>query len=177
LIHPLATGGGLTVETFHPERRRKKSPMTSTDNYTLRCGDCGTRNRIPAAKIGVPARCGRCGGQIDTRVLGNGRPKLVNDANFEAEVIHSPLPVLAFFWAPWCPTCVKTAPIIERLAGEARGRLRIAKINVDKAQQVSDRYDIRAVPYIYVFDNGRPVANMPGGMDEAQLKYKLARFL
>jgi len=109
--------------------------MTSTDNYTLRCGDCGTRNRIPAAKIGVPARCGRCGGQIDTRVLGNGRPKLVNDANFEAEVIHSPLPVLAFFWAPWCPTCVKTAPIIERLAGEARGRLRIAKINVDKANR------------------------------------------
>ncbi|MEE4608291.1 MAG: thioredoxin domain-containing protein [Desulfobacteraceae bacterium] len=151
--------------------------MTSTDAYILRCDACGTRNRIPAARIGAPARCGRCGKQIDTRVLADGRPRMVGDANFEAEVIHSPLPTLVFFWAPWCPTCLKTAPIIDRLAGEARGRLRVAKINVDKAQRVSDRYDIRAVPYIYVFDNGQAVANMPGGMDEAQLKYQLARFL
>jgi len=151
--------------------------MTATDTFTLRCGDCGTRNRIPAAKVGATARCGRCGGRIDTRVLGDGRPRMVGDANFEAEVIRSPLPVLAFFWAPWCPTCLKTAPIIDRLAGAVRGRLRVAKINVDKAQRVSDRYDIRAVPYIYVFDNGRPVANMPGAMDEAQLKSRLARFL
>lgn len=151
--------------------------MTATDSYTLRCGACGTRNRIPAARIGAPARCGRCGNQIDTRVLGDGRPRMVSDANFEAEVIRSPLPTLVFFWAPWCSTCLKTAPIIDRLAGEARGRLRVAKVNVDKAQRVSGRFDIRAVPYIYVFDNGQAVANMPGGMDEAQLKYRLARFL
>jgi thioredoxin 2 len=151
--------------------------MASINPYTLRCSDCGTRNRIPAAKVGAAARCGKCGSAIDTRVLNDGRPRMVSDTNFEAEVIRSPLPVLAFFWAPWCSTCLKTMPIIDRFAGETRGRLRIAKVNVDKAQRVSDHYDIRAVPYIYVFDNGRALDNLPGAVDEAQLKYRLARYL
>jgi len=151
--------------------------MSSTDAFTLRCGSCKTRNRIPAAKVGATARCGKCGASIDTRVLNDGRPRIVSDANFDVEVMGSPLPVLAFFWAPWCPTCVQSAPSIDRFAAEARGRLRVAKINVDKAPAVSARYDIRAVPYIYVFDNGLAVENMPGAIDLHQLRLKMARFL
>jgi thioredoxin len=151
--------------------------MASQDAFTLRCSACKTRNRIPAGRVGAAARCGKCGSHIDTRVLNDGRTHMVGDADFDSQVMASPLPVLAFFWAPWCPTCVQTAPLIDQLAAEARGRLRVAKINVDQAPQVSNRYDIRAVPYIYVFDNGQARENMPGAMDRQQLRQRMARYL
>ncbi len=151
--------------------------MAPQNAFTLRCGKCATRNRIPAEKVGQPARCGKCGTEIDTRVLTDRRSRIATDGTFEAEVLRSPLPALVYFWAPWCPTCVKTAPLIDRFAADARGRLRIVKVNVDNAPRAADRYDIRAVPYIYVFDNGQAVENMPGAIDGDQLRYRMARYL
>lgn len=151
--------------------------MPKDDSYLVRCPDCGTRNRIPADKVGRAARCGRCGGAVDTRVLEAGHPVVVSDRNFEKDVLRSPLPVLAFFWAPWCPGCKQAAPVVERFAADARGRIRVAKINVDAAPQTADRYDIRGVPFIIVFDNGQVRENLPGDMDRHALMAHMARYL
>ncbi len=150
--------------------------MARSDPYLLRCTHCGTRNRIPPQKVGAPGRCGRCGRDMDTRVLEEARPRLVTDRNFEADVLRSPLPVLAFFWAPWCPTCVQSQPVIDALAAEVRGRLRVAKINVDSAPAMAERYDIRGVPFIVVFDQGRVEETLPGALDRHELLARMARF-
>ena len=151
--------------------------MANRDDYVLRCAACAARNRIPAGKVGQPARCGKCGRDIDTRVLNDARPRMVNDAAFEGDVLRSPLPVLVFFWAPWCPTCVQSQPVIDQFAAEARGRIRVAKVNVDAAPQSAQRYDIRGVPFIFVFDNGQVRETMPGSLDRGELMMKMAKYL
>ena len=151
--------------------------MARTDDYLLRCTGCGARNRIPADKVGTAAHCGKCGRDIDTRVLEEARPRMVTDRNFEADVLKSPLPVLAFFWAPWCPTCVQSQPTIDRFAAEARGRLRVAKINVDSAPTAAQRYDIRGVPFIVVFDQGQVRDTMPGALERHELMARMAKFI
>ena len=151
--------------------------MARSDPYLLRCTHCGARNRIPPEKVGTSARCGKCGGDMDTRVLEEKRPRMVTDRNFEQDVLHSPMPVMAFFWAPWCPTCVQSQPTIDRFAADARGRLRVAKINVDSAPAAAQRYDIRGVPFILIFDNGQVRDTMPGALDRNALMARMARFI
>jgi thioredoxin len=151
--------------------------MGRTDPYILRCVHCGARNRIPPAKVGEAAHCGKCGRDIDTHALEESRPRMATDRNFESDVLQSPLPVLAFFWAPWCPTCVQSQPTIDRFAAEARGRLRVVKINVDSAPAAAQRYDIRGVPFIVVFDNGQVRDTMPGALDRNELMARMAKFV
>ena len=69
--------------------------------YKMRCGDCGARNKIPADKIKAGPKCGKCGRQLQTEQLFKPQPVMVTDANFENEILKSPLPALMFAWAPW----------------------------------------------------------------------------
>jgi len=69
--------------------------------YKMRCSDCGAKNKIPAAKIDAGPKCGKCGQKLATAQLFKPQPVMVTDANFEDEIIKSPLPVLMFAWAPW----------------------------------------------------------------------------
>ena len=69
--------------------------------YKMRCGDCGAKNKIPAAKINAGPKCGKCGTGLQTNELFKPQPVMVTDANFDSEILKSPLPVLMFAWAPW----------------------------------------------------------------------------
>ena len=101
-----------------------------SDARLVRCPTCGTTNRVPAEKIarGLAPRCGRC----KTPLLAHTGPMTVTDATFAAEVERSPLPVLVDAWAPWCAPCRLIAPVIDELAVEMAGRVRVAKLNVDE---------------------------------------------
>lgn len=151
--------------------------MTGNKPYTLRCPSCGTRNRIPEEKAGKQARCGRCKTAFSTQVLQEARSVIVTDGNYASTVLRSPLPFLLFCWAPWCPTCGAVAPVVEAFARDARGRIRVGKLNVDQQPAVAGRLNVRSVPFLYVFDNGRLVESMPGGMTQHDLRLKMARYL
>lgn len=69
--------------------------------YKMRCGDCGAKNKIPAAKIDAGPKCGKCGSPLQTEELFKSQPIMVTDANFDTEILKSPLPALMFAWAPW----------------------------------------------------------------------------
>jgi thioredoxin 2 len=69
--------------------------------YKMRCTECGTKNKIPAAKIKAGPKCGKCGSQLQTGELFKPQPVMVTEANFDSEILKSPLPVLMFAWAPW----------------------------------------------------------------------------
>jgi thioredoxin 2 len=144
--------------------------------YKLRCAQCGARNRVPAARVDQGPKCGRCGSVLPTRELFLPQPVMVTDANFEAKVLKSPLPVLLFAWASWCPTCGTAAPIIEQFAAESKGTIRVAKVNVDKNPALAGRFNILSVPFLFVFDRGELKESMPGALQKHELALKMGRY-
>ena len=93
----------------------------------------------------------------------------VGDDNFEAEVIRSQLPVLIDFWAPWCGPCKSIAPVIEELAREYEGKLKIAKLNVDENPVTPSRYGVRGIPNLIILKAGAVKEQMVGAVPKSKL--------
>ena len=93
----------------------------------------------------------------------------LQDATFDAEVLKSDLPVLVDFWAVWCGPCKAIAPILEAVAKEYGGRLKVAKINVDENQTTPAKFGIRGIPTLMLFKGGQLAATKVGALNKAQL--------
>jgi thioredoxin 1 len=85
-------------------------------------------------------------------------PVKVDSTNFESEIVNSDVPVLVDFWAPWCGPCKMIGPIVEELAGDYAGKVKVAKVNVDDNQQLASQFGIRGIPTVMIFKGGQ-VAN------------------
>jgi len=90
--------------------------------------------------------------------------KLVNvtDDSFESEVLQSDVPVLVDYWAPWCGPCRMAAPVLEKIAGEYEGRLKVCKVNVDEERQVASKHRIMSIPTMFLFKDGQVVEQIVG---------------
>ncbi|WP_431054355.1 thioredoxin [Testudinibacter sp. TW-1] len=91
------------------------------------------------------------------------------DASFESEVLQSSLPVVLDFWAPWCGPCKMIAPILDEVAVELDGKVKVVKINVDENQQVAAKFGVRSIPTLVVFKEGKPAATQVGALPKNQL--------
>jgi thioredoxin 1 len=100
-----------------------------------------------------------------------------NDANFKAEVLDSPLPTLVDFWAPWCGPCRALAPIVEELAGEYSGKLKVVKVNTDDAVNVATSLSIRSIPTVALFKNGAVVETIVGALPKRHFVEMLQKHL
>jgi len=100
-------------------------------------------------------------------------PIPVTDDNFEEEVLKSSLPVITDFWAEWCGPCHAIAPILEQIAAEHDGQLKVAKLDVDSNPATATKYGIRGIPTMIVFKNGDPVETLVGWMPKEQLLKKI----
>jgi thioredoxin 1 len=93
----------------------------------------------------------------------------VSDQSFEQEVLKSTTPVLIDFWAPWCGPCKAIAPLVEQLAGEYAGRLKVVKMNVDDNPQTPSRYGVRGIPNLLVIKGGQVADQIVGAVPKAHL--------
>lgn len=148
-----------------------------TKPYLLRCPSCRARNRIPPDKAGATARCGKCGTNFATDILNVGTPVKVTDANFHEEVLKSPLPILLYCWAAWCGPCQMMGPFMTELASEAKGRVRIGKMNVDENPRTASQYFIRGIPTLFVFENGELRNTLNGAHPKHSVKQAIAHYL
>ena len=148
------------------------------DTRLIRCPACGTANRVPRDKIerGLKPKCGRCKTPLPVDNSQN-KPGIVTDATFSAEVEHSALPILVDGWAPWCGPCRMIAPILDELAAELAGQLRVAKLNVDENPATASRFGLRSIPTLLVFKAGREVDRIVGVQPKSEISRRLERVI
>jgi thioredoxin 2 len=134
---------------------------------TVACSRCGATNRVDAGRVeqGLQPVCGRCRASL----YPSSAVVETSDARFEDQVLSSSLPVLLDVWAPWCVPCRGMEPVIEELARSLAGRVRVAKLNVDRAPETASRLRIQGVPTLIVFRHGHEVARMVGARPKAEI--------
>ncbi len=147
----------------------------SENSVIVACASCGAKNRFPLARMDEQPKCGKCGKSLPVEQLG--RPVDVSDLTFDKEVMASPLPVLVDCWAPWCGPCRAITPVIDALAQQYRGRLKVAKLNLDNNAGIGARFSITSVPTILLIKQGRVVDKLVGAYPKEQLEQQIARIL
>jgi thioredoxin 1 len=101
----------------------------------------------------------------------------LSTATFDETVASSDLPVLVDFWAEWCGPCKAIAPVLEEIASENAGKIRIAKLNVDEHPEASRRFDVMSIPTLILFKDGQPAKRLVGARPKGALLQELAEFL
>jgi thioredoxin 2 len=143
-------------------------------NDIVVCPSCGAKNRIPADKQHLAAKCGKCGTRLPAR---GGSVVELSDQNFQQMVTTSTLPVLVDFYSPTCGPCHALAPVIEQLAGQYAGRALICKLDTSRHQMTASQFQIRGVPTLIFFKNGQPVDQVVGAVPGQELEQRLNSLL
>ena len=134
------------------------------DALHIACAHCGATNRVPANRLGEDPTCGRCG-----QALLTGAPVELTDANFDAVVSKTDLPVVVDFWAPWCGPCRMMAPAFEQAAAKLKGRALLVKVNSDDNPHTASRFGIRSIPTLVKLDHGRELSRRSGALPAGQI--------
>ncbi|NLU99825.1 thiol reductase thioredoxin [Marinomonas sp. UCMA 3892] len=93
----------------------------------------------------------------------------ITDAQFAEEVLNSEIPVIVDFWAPWCGPCKMIAPVLEDVAAEYAGKVKVVKLNVDENQETAPKYNVRGIPTLLIVKGGEVVATKVGAVSKSQL--------
>jgi len=136
------------------------------------CGHCDRIVALPTSRLSDHPRCPQCHFE-----LFEGRPVPLTTSNFDRHRSRNGVPVVVDFWAPWCGPCKAMAPFFEASARQLEPRLRFAKLNTDDETAPAERYQIRSIPTLIVFDHGGEVARQSGAMGGAALRQWLETVL
>jgi thioredoxin 2 len=145
----------------------------TNETRVIRCANCGAANRVADSTAQrLQPVCGRC-----KKPLVSSGPVRVTDATFAEDVEQSPLPVLLDLWAPWCGPCRMVAPILEDLAVEFSGKVRVGKLNVDENPGIAVRFGVRSIPTLLILKAGREVGRLVGVQPKTEILNRLNALL
>lgn len=135
-----------------------------SDKKQIVCPHCQGVNRVPTQRLGDDPKCGKC-----KKPLITGKPAELSDTSFTKLISKSELPVVVDFWAGWCGPCKMMAPAYADASNELKTTAVLAKLNTETAQQASARFQIRSIPTMIVFKDGKEVARQSGAMNKEQI--------
>ncbi len=141
----------------------------------IRCTKCGAKNRVPENRISESPKCGKCGTTLGLEIFDS--PVNVTDNDFHREVMQSSIPVLVDCWAPWCGPCRAVGPVLDDLAKTYKGRLKIAKVNVDENPVTGSKYRIQSIPTMLFVKNGNLVDQVTGALPKEALEARIKSFI
>jgi thioredoxin len=144
----------------------------------IACPKCSAKNRVDErTATEMQPVCGRCGAPLPApAATANGKPHAVTDDSFAHDVVEasSTQPVLVDAWAEWCGPCRMIAPMLDQLAAESNGRYTIAKLNVDENPRTAGQFNIRSIPTLLIFKNGKLVDQIIGAQPKQAIAARLA---
>ncbi len=154
----------------------------SAESYTgtantvlLRCKSCRTVNRVPVSRLAAAPKCGKC--KADLKFPSS--PVEITDSNFRLEVLDEPGAVLIFFWAPWCAHCRGMFPVLEDMARQKAGVLKVGMVNTEKEKYLASTFSIMSVPRLTLYRHGKLIDEVNGAVPRQQLEewlsYQMAR--
>lgn len=149
----------------------------SLENIIVKCAECGAKNRIPVSRTKERAVCGKCKHPLS---LDHGYPDYtmpVTDATFPREVLGFPGPVMVFTWAPWCGYCRKLSPVIDQLASEYAGKVKLVKLLQDQNPITVSKYNMHSVPNLLFFKRGNLVNQLVGALPKEELERQFRTLL
>lgn len=126
----------------------------------IMCPSCGGLNRVPDEKLSTQPTCGKCKNHLFT-----GSPVEMTGEQFLRALQKTDQPLIVDFWAPWCGPCKSFAPTYSKAAAQMEPRARFIKINTEVEQQIGAQFNIRSIPTLAVFKNGKEVTRVSGAMD------------
>ena len=154
----------MTAVNPAPDQTHDPADPALPDPALIACPACSALNRVPLARLSAQPVCGKC-----KAPLFGGQPLAVDAAAFDRHVGRGDLPVLVDFWAEWCGPCKSIAPMVDDIAKEYAGRLKVAKVNIDENQKTPMTYGIRGIPTLMVFKGGKVEATQIGAVGKGQL--------
>lgn len=131
------------------------------------CPECGQRNRLLFERLADTVRCGNCKHELTAPQI---PLEMRSGAEFDRLIKHSGIPVVVDYWAPWCGPCRTVAPELEKVAARAAGRFVVAKVNTEALGDVGERFGIRSIPTLAVFNHGQEVTRTTGARPAPEIE-------
>ena len=141
---------------------------TEVDVIEYHCASCGQVNRFPRGRLHDDPTCGRCKEKVFPR-----KPVVASDATWKREVEDCPIPVLVDFWAPWCGPCRAVAPILDQIASERGGQLKVVKLNVDDNPRNASIYGVQSIPTMILFRGPLEVERIVGALPKDDIESRI----
>ncbi len=128
------------------------------------CPRCLSVNRVPAERVDEAPKCGKCGAP-----LFDGVPRELTQDDFLRYIERQDLPVVVDFWASWCGPCKMMAPVFAQVGARLKTRVRFSKVNTEQEPALASRYQVRSIPTLILFKEGREVQRIAGALDAGRL--------